>query len=298
MTLLELQRKMAAAVMQPLAANYSMRETTDDGRSMHVEAAGFIKPNDRLTSFERLEIYNRQYWFRLMSSLSEDFPGLSAVIGEEKFEALTIAYVVDHPSTSFTLRDLGSHLEQWLRAHPAFLGRRHRLALDVVRIEWAHIESLDGAEKTPLTMNEMATLNETSRFSLQPHLRLLDLNYPADNLLVKIHSGQSDSGVASNAVAQPEAATGKTLLPTVRPKQIHLAVHRFDESVYYKRIDHEAYLLLRSIEDDRTLGDAIEAAFANSRIPETKRPTYIQAWFTNWAELGWLCGNTDMSPEQ
>ncbi len=28
----------------------------------------FIKPNDRLTSFERLEIYNRHYWFRVLSA--------------------------------------------------------------------------------------------------------------------------------------------------------------------------------------------------------------------------------------
>jgi hypothetical protein len=289
MTLLELQRRMAAAVMRPLTENYGMSEETVEGKSMRIEAADFIKPNDRLTSFERLEIYNRQYWFRLMASFSEDFPGLSAIVGAEKFEALTISYLVDNPSTSFTLRDLGSRLEQWLRAHPDLLGKRHDLALDVVRIEWAHIESLDGADMPPLRLNDMATLNETSRFSLQPHLRLLDLKYPADNFLVKIHSGQSDSGVASNAVTQRESSTNKTRLPAVRPKPIHLAVHRFDESVYYKRIDREAYLLLQAIKEGHTLGDALEAAFASSDIPESERPSHIQAWFANWAELGWLC---------
>ena len=111
MTLLELQRKMSAAVMQPLTRTDTMQQKTRDGRSMKKEAAAFIKPNDRLTSFERLEIYNRQYWFRIISAFAEDFPGLAAVVGQAPFEKLTRAYLADCPSQSFTLRNLGSRLE-------------------------------------------------------------------------------------------------------------------------------------------------------------------------------------------
>jgi hypothetical protein len=41
--------------------------------SPECEAAVLIKPNDSLSSLERLEIYNRQYWFRLYSSFEDDF---------------------------------------------------------------------------------------------------------------------------------------------------------------------------------------------------------------------------------
>ena len=75
--------------------------------------AEFIKPNDRLTSFERLEIYNRQYWYRIFSCFAEDFPGLRAVLGDRKFERLARAYLARYPSESFCLRNLGS---PWLRA--------------------------------------------------------------------------------------------------------------------------------------------------------------------------------------
>ena len=86
--LLTLQRRMASAVMQPLTRNETMRLRRNDGTEMQREAQAFIKPNDRLTSFERLEIYNRQYWFRLYSSFEEDFPGLEAVLGRKSFEKL------------------------------------------------------------------------------------------------------------------------------------------------------------------------------------------------------------------
>ena len=82
MRLAALQRTMARAVMQPLTASEHMQQTAPDGKSMRAYASRFIKPNDRLTSFERLEIYNRQYWFRLLSSMIEDFPGLRAVLGD------------------------------------------------------------------------------------------------------------------------------------------------------------------------------------------------------------------------
>ena len=79
MKLMQLQRTMARAVMQPLTSSERMQRRAPDGGPMKRYASRFIKPNDRLTSFERLEIYNRQYWFRVLSALSEDFPGLHAV---------------------------------------------------------------------------------------------------------------------------------------------------------------------------------------------------------------------------
>ncbi|MGA2080003.1 MAG: DNA-binding domain-containing protein [Holophaga sp.] len=126
------QRRMAAAVMAPLSLRGNMMRRRQDGVPMEAEAAAFVKPNDRLTSFERLEIYNRQYWYRLLDCLREDYPGLRTVLGSTRFERLARAYLVDCPSTSFTLRDLGSRLESWLRAHPAQAGPHAALALAAV----------------------------------------------------------------------------------------------------------------------------------------------------------------------
>src|SRR5215472_17715199 len=123
-----LQRQMANAVMRPLTRNEMMQKRDVNGASVIKEADSFIKPNDRLSSFERLEIYNRQYWFRLYSSFEEDFPGLMAVIGRRKFDALTRAYLTDFPSSSFSLRNLGSQLEYWLLSHREYIEPRAGLA--------------------------------------------------------------------------------------------------------------------------------------------------------------------------
>src|SRR5260370_12336750 len=124
MSLLSLQRTMAKAVMQPLTPSEHMSKRAPNGEPMSRHAATFIKPNDRLTSFERLEIYNRQYLWRLMASLAEDFPGLQAVLGNRRFEALCKAYLTERPSRPFTLRNLGRDLETWLRKNPRWSGSK------------------------------------------------------------------------------------------------------------------------------------------------------------------------------
>src|SRR5262252_10479788 len=115
MNLEQLQRSMLKVIQQPLTASESMRKRTLDGKPIKPIVDAIIKPNDRLSSFERLEIYNRVYWFRILSALAEDFPGLRAIIGQKNFDRLLVAYLKDCPSESFTLRNLGSRLETWLR---------------------------------------------------------------------------------------------------------------------------------------------------------------------------------------
>src|ERR1700761_775424 len=104
MTLAQLQREMARSVMMSLTQNEEMQRETPNGKSMEQVAASFIAPNSQLSAFERLEIYNRQYWFRVLGALAEDFPALRSVIGVRAFEAMSVSYLNAHPNRSFSLR--------------------------------------------------------------------------------------------------------------------------------------------------------------------------------------------------
>ena len=288
MNLEALQREMAAAIMLPLTADEQMRAQTLDGRSTAAIAESFIAPNRRLTAFERLEIYNRQYWFRVLTALDEDFTGLKAVIGANAFEKLSVAYISAHPSRSFTLRNLGSKLEQWLAANPQFAGRRHRLAIDVVRIEWAFVEAFDSAERDPLTLEQIATLDAGSRLSLQPHLRLVALDYPADELVLGLHNHEKRQ-TSEASVRHEEAREAPAKLPRLRRRPTWLAAHRVDLSVFYLRLTREEFLTLAAIRQGLPLAGALSAGFAESRVPESRRAPRVREWFANWAELGWIC---------
>jgi len=297
MKLLNLQRRMARAVMTPLTPSEHMRAVAPSGRSMRAVAAEFIKPNDRLTSFERLEIYNRQYWFRVLSSFAEDFPGLRAVLGDRRFDAVAKAYIADCPSRSFTLRNLCSRLEPWLRKHPAWAGPRQKLALDMVRLEWADIEAFDGKAEPALTPEDLAGATPAKlRLQLQPYIQLLDLRYPVDDLLLAVRN-DDDTDFASNAFNERRRRKRVQAVARLNPSPIFLAVHRLDDSVYFRRLDREEFLVLKELRAGKPLHRAIESALRKSKIPADDRPETVKHWFQTWAALGWFC-RTDQRQKQ
>ena len=282
-----IQRSMFDAVRQPLTASENMRQRTRDGRSLRGIAEEIIKPNDRLSSFERLEIYNRQYWFRVLAALAEDFEGVRLIIGDRQFEKLSIAYIQDCPSQSFTLRNLGSRLESWLRSHPEFVAGVETIALDMARLEWAEIEAFDEASKPKLSEADLAALGPDPQFELQPFIRLLDLQYPVDQMLLAIRHEQRENDIVSNAVASNSHRRHARKRSLPGPEKIFLAVHRAENSVYFKRLDADAFGILCALRDGKCLSEAVECVDWNSRSGEQAAEN-LQAWFALWSSLGWF----------
>ena len=290
MNLEELQKIVFGVIQQPLTASEEMRKRTPDGKSVKKIVESVIKPNDRLTSFERLEIYNRVYWFRILSALAEDFPGLRAVIGPGAFDKVMVAYLTECPSESFTLRNLGSRLEEWLQRNPQYAGKKQRLALDMVRLEWADIEVFDGAELPLMTEEDLQRLGEDPVLHLQPYLRLLELAYPVDDMLLKVHEQEEqESDVASNVVLEREIHAPAKRIRAPRPKKTYLAVHRQENSNYFKNMEPDSFALLRALHAGKPLSAAIEESVSWSNQSVEHVTGQIHEWFSNWSSLGWFC---------
>jgi hypothetical protein len=287
MNLLELQRRMAEDVRRPLTAEFAMHSLTEDGESTAEIASTYIKPNRVLTSFERLEIYNRQYWFRVIGAVSEDFPALHAVIGTRRFDALVLAYLKENPSTSFTLRDLGAKLPDWLAEHLDLARPRGQLALDVARLEWAYVEAFDRATLPALSMAELAALGPESTISLQPHLQLLHLRYPVDDFVLAVHRETPEIDIVSNAASEHKAGKQRGEL-RIRRSPTYIAVHRLDNSVYYRRLEAEAFLLLSALREGHSIAKSLELAFRESKHSPERQASMIQEYFAHASELGWL----------
>lgn len=295
MKLHALQRAVARAVMQPLTSSERMQRKAPGGGRMSAYAARYIKPNERLTSFERLEIYNRQYWFRVLASLAEDYPGLRVVLGGRWFESMCKAYLTEHPSRSFTLRNLGAQLETWLRENPLWLRGRRVLALDMVRLEWADIEAFDGHAKPVLRSEDLLEVDAAKlQLGIQPYVQLLELHYPVDDLLLEVKHGDVTPDRASNAVQERRKHSKVRAVAKLEPAQIFLAVHRLDYSVYFRRIEPEEFALLNALRSGKALERAIELAFRKSSVPAADRAAFVQHSFQTWAALGWFACPKEM----
>jgi hypothetical protein len=290
MRLATLQKAVARAVMHPLSRNERMGTHGPGGESMERYAARYIKPNDRLTSFERLEIYNRQYWFRALGSMAEDFPGLRAILGERRFDDMCRAYLIQCPSQSFTLRNLGSGLETWLGRNPRWIRGQKVLALDMARLEWADIEAFDGAAEPVLRLEGLVGVSLSNlKLQVQPYVQLLDLHYPVDDLVLQVRNDDDAADFASNAVVERRKRAAVQAVAALLPKQIFLVVHRINFSVYFRRIAREDYAMLSALRAGKSIASAIELAFTGSLIPEFNRAGYVRHSFETWAALGWFC---------
>jgi hypothetical protein len=282
---------MAGAIMRPLTARHQMQPRTVDGRPMTRVAESFIKPNDRLTSFERLEIYNRQYWFRILDCFYDDYPGLRAVIGDRKFDRLAHAYLARYPSESFTLRNLGSRLEKFLRAEPQWVAPHQRLALDMVRLEWANIVAFDESAKPAVHVDDLLGRKPSKvRLALQPYITLLDVRYPVDDLLIAAKKGDDRlRAEASNAVELHHHRAVHLNFRRLKPQQLYIAAHRMNCAVYYKPLTREQFTVLRALQQGATLEKAC-AVFLKRRGSITKdSATQVQRWFQEWTSFGWFC---------
>ena len=292
--LADLQRAMWRVISRPLTADNQMQRIWPDGRRTSQLTAQIAKPNDRLTSFERLEIYNRMYWFRVLDSLYDDCPGLRAVLGDAKFVQLAEAYLVKYPSGSFTLRDLPSRLAHFIRSEPRYTRPHTALCHDLARFEWARVVVFDTASQPVFTMNDLLDVPSARqgklKLALQPYLQLLRLEYPVDDFVLEVKQREAEllRGEASNAPsARRKMREKKNLLP--KRARTHVAVHRLDSRIFFKRLEPAAYRILTALREGATLEQALVTGIPRGKKSRVDWAAKVQAWFRNWMELGWLC---------
>ena len=136
---------------------------------------------------------------------------------------------------------------------------------------------------------DLLELGPGLRLRLQPHIRLIELRYPVDDLRVKVNAASEEHGAASNAVLKRKAGGLVRRIQRMPSEHIFLAVHRVDFMVYYRRLDAAEFRLLASLGEGLPVGRAMESALEDSPVPVEELRRRVEAWFAAWAEMGWLC---------
>lgn len=287
----QLQRLMGVAMYRPLVnEDEDLAPAWTDGRPMTDMVSEFIKPNDRLSSVDRLAIYSRSYWFRILDCLYDDFPGLRSVLGEKKFHAFARAYLAAYPSSSWTLRNLGNRLIQFIDEQPEWTAPRTAIARDIAHFEWAQVLAFDEARNEPLKGDELLGSNpDELRLGLQPYVVFLELSYAVDDYFMAVRNQDSGMrGEASNTLDHAPTRAAVKRLPLPKKQKLWLAVHRCDTDLYFKRITREAYLLFTALQSGQTVSAALEAALQKAD-PAQDWAAQVKEWFENAASLGWFC---------
>lgn len=227
-------------------------------------ARTLLASRTRLTEPERLNLYQRQYWFRLLDSLIEDFPRLEQLLGRKALLTEFERYLRSCPPTDWNLRALGAGL-------PAFVGKSRRidgglrpLARDIARLDYA-MTDLAESPLRPYPRPEDIALRP---LALQPCVRLLVLRTPVALWLEGRHS---------QAAANPAGA------------ECHVCWRDREERLRSRTEPNDVWPLLRALAQGGTLAELI------GRTRRLASPEAIRDAFERWQRDGLIGLKADVS---
>lgn len=270
--LLSMQRDFLRALREPIfgesrVATALARRAGKNSDAFRLTANRHLRPSATLQPVERLELYHRQYWYRLLDSLAEDFPVLQQLLGLRRFWSLAEAYLEATPSRSYTLRHLGSGLADFILANPDCAGRHPHHASELARLEYALCLAFEAAEQPTLPVTEL----DHARLQLQPHVQLFALRTNAGELWRRTQDGKA---IRRARLAAPSAS------PTH-----FVAVFRQHLRPQMETLEPDAFRLLARIQRGGTLNEILETTDLEATPDILAR---VQSWFARWTELDWL----------
>jgi hypothetical protein len=237
-----------------------------------------VLPSESQSSLERLAVYGNAYYARLVHCLRDLFPACRNAVGDEAFDEFAFGYLQEFPPQSYTLANLAdnfvgflesSRLEHFGDASTPDAEPWSRFVVELSRLEHVIDQVFDGPgfEKNPPNIAEQLSAVPSEAWSsirLEPVvcLRLLTFEFPVNDYYTAFRRGES-----------PDVPD---------PGQTYLAITRRDYVVRRYALDATQFALLSALASGATIGEAVEAAAAQTNDLD-KLSRSLSTWFSTWA---------------
>lgn len=255
------QEWMSHVVAHPATANVAVRTkaATATFPAREVQAGQVVKPNDRMSPTDRLQVYNGGYLARLIDVMAEDYKAVRHLLGPRRFHEVCAGYVQHHPSRHPNLNRFGKRFPEWL-AGRADLPRR-TFAVELARLERCVSLAFDAPEFTPLDPQRFASVPEKdwarARLTLNPSVHLLAFRFPTNGFYQQFLDER-----------EPKPP---------RPAATWLCVYRKDDRVWRMKLDRPMHAVLGALARGTGLGAALSRA---------KGSADVTGWFGSWTADG------------
>ena len=195
---------------------------------------------------DRLNVYRNNVFYSLSDALSDFYPVVTKLVGEDFFWAMAAAFVRDYPPKSGRILEYGAGFPGFIAT---FEPAKSLVYLsDVAQLEWAwheayhaaDAEALDPAELQKFPPERMADLT----FTLHPSAQRLLSPYPIDRIWVMNQDGAEEETL--------NLEIGSAYILVIRP----------DEEVEIRSFTLGGYAFLEALYKGQTLGEAFEIAAA------------------------------------
>lgn len=282
--LLKTQRIFASIIRKPLLKGEKMAK---DSRCDLI-----IEPSKNLTSHKRLELYAQQYWWRIQNAFDEDFTCLQLVLSKKSYFKVRDSYLKEFLSNSYTLRDLGKRFETFLKTRQPLPKKLNVLAIDCARYDWQRVESYDALESPPLTKEIIQSRKfEEKKLYLQPHVSLLDLEFPV-HYLVRHSKQKNVTQITSSTSLKIVRHSKSNKIFRLNSKRTFLVLYRYNFRVCVQEISEIESKLILKLRRGATLGSLYRVIQKDLKNVEHQNLfDDLQNTFARWFSLGWLSVN-------
>lgn len=217
----------------------------------------------------RLDIYYQAYRIRLEDALRDNFPAVHFVLGDDHFSALSAAYFAWRRPVTFSLRDVGDALVEYLSANEPY--SEQPVLADLARFEWALRYAYDAADARHLDLGDLRAVAPEQwpnlSFKLHPSVRLLALR--------------------CNAVEVWQAFSASQDLPTPRCGEADViwAVWRRDLRTYFRSLNPQQAWLANRLADG---AEFVEICAGMETLCATDAAATVAGYLNKFIDDGWL----------
>ena len=167
------QEWFAHVITTPLYEHDAIQPYTTEGLLVSEEAARYIVPSPTLRPHQRIQIYNQQYWWRLLNTLHINFPLVTRLFGRNAFnEQIAIPYLLRCPPNHWSLSLIGERLPAWISE--CYEEPDQTLVRHAAELDWAFTASyiapqLPRLDLVRLTKEAPRTSDESSPIPSAPY---------------------------------------------------------------------------------------------------------------------------------
>lgn len=220
------------------------------------------------TPAERLEVYRRAYFARLLEVLREQFPCTRFAVGDELFDQFALGYLERYPPRGYTLGRLAERLVEHLHKSRPANAAWGGFVVELAALEQAIDRIFDGPGPERLLPFELpADATGDLHLRLVPGFELHAFTHPVSTFFTQWKAGEQP------AWPQPEPQ--------------FVALFRRDYIVRRLELTAMQHVILQGLIAEQTVAEAVSAAASeaiNDHSPDLA--VSVRESFLHWAAAG------------
>lgn len=277
----EIQCWFGSIISRRIDRDSQMMPISPSGMPMSEEAGIYIRPSPTLQPDKRIQIYNQQYWWRLLNVMQDNFPLVTRLFGYAEFnEVIAEPYLEKYPPRHWSLSILGDRLNYWIEED--YMGDNRQLVRDAVLLDYAFFMSFLSAE-TPALDLQATALEEISEkvLHLQPHVYLFAFDYDMITLRKEMLK------------ESPEYWTEHDFPEMTKGEKHYFVVYRNKAlNICSDRIDALEYEVLKLFQRGMSIDGFCDWLEAQETSKAEQAEAALQHWFQTWSAKALLTSET------